>query len=931
MEKGEELFTRSLRIRELTLGPEAPEVAESLKNLAGVLLYRGQPEEGERHLERALEILTKHLGEEHPKVGEIAEGLAVLCAEQDRPEEAERYHLQALSIWREAYGPEHPSVGLVLSNLGNVLRQLDRPAEAEERYREAIQIREATLPPGHVSLGYTHLGLGRAVRGPRAPGGSGDRVQGHSQNPRGALGLRSRHRAVGPSQSGAGAARSRSRGGSGRGGPRTGRRGPMRSARRWIFGFALGALLGAAVVLMMAWHPAPPLPEGLVPAPGTYTVRILRDTWGVPHVFGRTDPDVAYGLAWAHAEDDFATIQGSLLAARGKLATLLGPEGGPNDYMVALLRVNEQVEAGYGGLSPEVRALCEAYAAGINHYAALHPDEALTDLYPMVGEDLVRGFVHKLPLFFGLDGVLKELVEGAPPSLGDLGGARPQGSNAFAIAPSRGAGFTRLAINSHQPLEGPVAWYEAHLKSEEGWDMVGGLFPGAPLVLHGHNRHLGWAHTVNKPDLVDVYALAVDPEDDSRYLLDGESLAFEEGTAEIEVRLWGPLRWTFERPVLHTVHGPALRREDGSVYALRYSGIGEVGQLEQWYRMNRATDLESWRQAMEPRAIPMFNTVYADAEGHIYYLYNGRLPRREPGFDWQGYLPGDTSATLWQETLSLDDLPQVLDPDTGFVANCNHTPFHTTLGVENPEAEAFAPSLGIETHLTNRAHRALALFGGDEEITAEEFLAYKYDLAYSPRSWIARLRERLLALPASEAPGIAEGRRVLAAWDLGTDVDNPHAALSLLTLGAFFDDDPEAVPAEELEAALSRAVEVLEIHHGGLEVPWGQVNRLRRGTVDLPLAGGPDVLHAMYGELEEDGRLRAVAGDSYVLMVEWDAEGTVRSHSIQPYGSAVQDAESPHYTDQSAWFAERRLKPVWMDEADIRANLARETVPGEAP
>src|SRR5262249_29500659 len=163
-----------------------------------------------------------------------------------------------------------------------------------------------------------------------------------------------------------------------------------------------------------------------------------RDTWGVPHVFGRTDPDVAYGLAWAHAEDDFRTIQGALLAARGRLATVLGREGAPNDYMVQLLRIRDVVDAGYErDLRPETRALSEAYAEGINHYAALHPDEAIAGLYPARGADLVAGFVHKTPLFFGLDRVLKGLIDGsapaAPPS------PTPTGSNTFAVAPGRSA------------------------------------------------------------------------------------------------------------------------------------------------------------------------------------------------------------------------------------------------------------------------------------------------------------------------------------------------------------------------------------------------------------------------------------------------------------------------------------------------------------
>src|SRR6187402_2810570 len=201
------------------------------------------------------------------------------------------------------------------------------------------------------------------------------------------------------------------------------------------------AACAAALVAVAIPRASPSIdPARLLPPPGRYDVRILRDTWGVPHVFGRTDADAAYGLAFAHAEDDFETIQWSLLAARGRLAARLGPEGAPNDFVVQLLRVRDVVDAGYErDLLPATRALCEAYADGVNHYAALHPEKVWPGLFPAKGRDVVAGFVHKLPFFFGLDRVLTNLLSekaDAPPLAG---------SNAFAIAPSRSAdGATRL-------------------------------------------------------------------------------------------------------------------------------------------------------------------------------------------------------------------------------------------------------------------------------------------------------------------------------------------------------------------------------------------------------------------------------------------------------------------------------------------------------
>jgi len=270
-----------------------------------------------------------------------------------------------------------------------------------------------------------------------------------------------------------------------------------------------------------------------------YDVRILRDTWGVPHIFGVTDADAAYGLAYAHAEDDFLTIQQVLAAARGQLASLYGAKAAPNDYMVHLLRIWEVVHANYEKLHSETRAIVEAYADGLNHYAALHAHDALPGLFPVTGKDVIAGSVHKSPLFFGLEKTLAKLFEKERPSLrAEAKGPREEisfGSNTFAVSPKRSAhGETFLAVNSHQPWTGPVAWYEAHVHSGQGWDAVGAIFPGAPCIIHGHNRRLGWAFTVNTPDLVDVYILQINPNNPMQYRFDGKWLDLEVCEAPIK-------------------------------------------------------------------------------------------------------------------------------------------------------------------------------------------------------------------------------------------------------------------------------------------------------------------------------------------------------------------------------------------------------------
>jgi acyl-homoserine-lactone acylase len=703
------------------------------------------------------------------------------------------------------------------------------------------------------------------------------------------------------------------------------------------------ALVAAVAALAVALGGRPPDRARLgrfKTAAKNHDVRILRDTWGVPHVFGKTDADAAFGLAYAHAEDDFATIQGALLAARGRLASVQGQAGAPNDYMVGLLRVSEIVETKYAAdLSPDVRKVCEAYAEGLNLYASVHPADVWPHVFPVRGQDVVAGFVHKLPLFFGLDRTLRDLYGPARrAALSTKGSATtavvapaedaPYGSNAFAVGPVRSAdGSTRLAVNSHQPWDGPVAWYEASVKSGEGWDMSGGLFPGTPVILHGFGPNLGWAHTVNKPDLIDVYVLDVNPGNPNQYRFDGEWRELEVRDVPIEVKLLGGLHWTFHREALWSVHGPVVRRPHGT-YAIRFAGLGDIRAVEQWFRMNKATNREEWQAAMRLAAIPMFNTVYADALGNIGYVYNARIPRRAEGYDWSQYLPGDTKDTLWTDYLPYDELPQVWNPAAGVVLNSNSSPFAATLGAGNPDPAAFPKSAGIETGLTNRALRALELFGHDNALTAEAFDLLKFDERYSASSNVVRRLKALLDGPPPQDPLAKQGLDLLRLWDFGTGVENPAAALALMTLRPRDDDQLPTVSRGDLVLRLEQSAHELVERFGRLDVPFGEVHRLRRGAVDLPIGGGPDTLRAVYARESADGRYTGYAGDSYVLMATWDRAGQAEARSINPYGSAVSNSRSKHFADQAPLFVRHQLKPVWRTEAEVRAHLEREYVPG---
>ncbi len=321
---------------------------------------------------------------------------------------------------------------------------------------------------------------------------------------------------------------------------------------------ALGivALIVVVAVGLMVWEPlaaAAPTADPKV----AHDARIRRDDFGVPHIDGKTDADVAYGLAYAEAEDDFATIEELLAAIRGRSAAISGAEGAKIDYVGALIDAQGQGARGYTTLSPATRALVEAYAAGLNRYADTHSSEVrLSRLFPVTGRDVVAGFALRSPFFFGLDRTLGALAEDKLPPR-DGSPASERGSNAFAVAASRSTdATTRLISNSHQPWTGGVAWYEVVLHSDAGWHFAGALFPGAPFGLVGHNETLGWTNTVNRGDLIDTYKLVLDG-DGTHYRYDGAWLPLETHRVWLHVKV-GPFVLPVPKTIARSRQGPVV-------------------------------------------------------------------------------------------------------------------------------------------------------------------------------------------------------------------------------------------------------------------------------------------------------------------------------------------------------------------------------------
>ena len=722
-------------------------------------------------------------------------------------------------------------------------------------------------------------------------------------------------------------------------------------------------LVMLAVIALASWEPFFAEQPGAPPPDRKYTADISRDEFGVPHIHGKTDSDVAFGVAYAHAEDDFSTLQDVVAMTRGRYGAIAGQDGAGIDFAYHFVGARATAHKHYGELPADVRSVLDAYASGLNRYAALHPGELkLARLFPVNGEDIATGFALRQPFFFGLDRVLGPLAEGKPqlpehgPSLtraapadiqhggGDqmvpepamplplpMGSvAESSGSNAFAITPQRGGdGVTRLISNSHQPYRGGVAWYELEIDSDSGWHFAGATFPGSPYPFLGHNENLGWTNTVNRADLIDLYKLEVDG-DASHYKLDGKWVPLEKQRVWLPVR-FGPLALPIPRTVWRAAQGPALVTPSGA-YAVRYAGIDSIESLEQYYRITKAQDFAQWQKAMALQGVPATNFIYADKAGNVAYWYNAAIPERKAGPDWRHAVSGSDSSLIWKGPIPFASYPHLINPPSGFVFNSNNTPL-VAAGPGSELNPAMIPAIwGVETDMTNRARRAVKLLSAPGPISRDRLMAIKFDTGYERTGYVAWMLDGVAKLDLRSEPDLAKAQQLLATWDLKADGKGAADALAVMVLEDAMSASYGLRPMPDPKATLAKASAHLTKYFGRIDPPLGDVIRIRQGpgpySVDLPDDGGGDTLRAATAwNVDPDGRLSVKHGDSFVMWIEWGKDGVVHSQSIQPYGAATTRPTDPHYADQAALFVAHKFKPVWFTRADVAAHaVRRETV-----
>ncbi|MGB2155288.1 MAG: penicillin acylase family protein, partial [Porticoccaceae bacterium] len=353
--------------------------------------------------------------------------------------------------------------------------------------------------------------------------------------------------------------------------------------------------------------------------------------------------------------------------------------------------------------------------------------------------------------------------------------------------------------------------------------------------------------------------------------------------------------------------------------------------VEQWLAMNKAQNFEDWRNAMRMHAFASFNLVYADREGNTMFVHNSLTPNRVSGYNWAHYLPGDNSSLIWDDYMPFDQLPQVINPKSGFIHSANQSPFHITAEGSNPIKENYRIEDGFPTRMTNRADRGLELFAELEKISEQAFFDIKHDKSFSAKSRSMVFLNQALQLDLSEGEQkYRDAQEIIASWDRNTNIENRGAALSTCVIGAEWLAEQKGKPEPDIGKELTRCTDLLLDKLGRLDPLWGDVSRHIRGDLNLPVGGGPDTLRAIYGMgMEEDGYLTNVAGDGLYYMLSWDAEGQQKVRGIHQFGAATLDENSPHYADQAQDYVDEVLHDPLFDAEKRATKIQRSYRPGE--
>ena len=675
------------------------------------------------------------------------------------------------------------------------------------------------------------------------------------------------------------------------------------------------------------------------------TVTIYRDVYGVPHVFGKTDASTVFGFAYAQAEDNFWRLEENYIASIGRLSEIYGEATLRQDRLNAALEIPRLAREEYARLDSQTRSICDAFAAGVNYYLKQHPEikpRLLTKIEPWHPLAFIR-YNYYQNGFAQDPAVNPQNIQTAEYGRGIKAN---QGSNGWVIGPSKSAsGHAMLFINPHLPFFGSGQVYEGHVHSDEGWNFTGYTRFGFPLPYVGHNENGGWVSTDNGADLTDVYVETFDdPQRSLAYRYGNGYRMATERIAEIRVKTDNAME-TRSFTMRRTHHGPIIGNRDGKLLAIRMAKFESDGWLRQWYLMTRAKSLAELKRAMAPLNMLFGNVMYADRQGNTYYLYNGAVPRRDPRFDWTKPVDGSDPTTEWKGYHTIDELPQLTNPKTGWMQNCNTTPFLLT-SEGNPDPKNF-PKYMVQEGDNLRGEISRRILSQDKKFTFDEWKRAAVDTTvilaekHLP-TMLAALKKWLNESNKSndkETQDLRGAYEELSKWKYQSTTES--TAMTLFSFWVEGIDESKLNDGKALAAALTNVLKTLERDFGSQRVAWGEVNRLQRRdeskeesfqdnrpSIAIPgFHGWFGAVFTFYADkVKGQKKLYGVAGNSYVSVVEFAPK--VRAFSVHVFGASG-DPKNPHYMDQSPLYARGEFKPAWLTLDEIKANLERAYQPGK--
>ena len=672
---------------------------------------------------------------------------------------------------------------------------------------------------------------------------------------------------------------------------------------------------------------------------------IVWDTYGTPHVFAENTIGLYYGFGYAQAKGHGDLLLHLYAESRGRAAEYWGAKYAASDRYMAANDVWPRAENWYKQQTAEMKENLDAFAAGINVFGKEHSDQLspeVRQVLPITGVDVVAHwervmqfqYIAPMQKVYGAAPAAAMLHEPLAPANEPHDDA---GSNGWAIGPQKSAsGNAMLLMNPHLAWAPSfMTYFEAQL-SAPGINLYGATQVGFPVLRFCFSDSHGLTNTVNTISAATVYKLT---SSGGGYLFDGKEKAFEISTKTIRIRQPnGELKDdTFE--VQHTVHGPVFTRQDGTKVALRTAGLDRPFGIQEYWDLDMAPNFAVFQQVLKRLQVPMFNMIYADRDGHIQYFFNGIVPVRDHGDYkyWEGLVPGDSSANLWSEIHPYEDLPNVMDPISGWVQNTNNPPWvDTALPPLNPEKY---PPYMSPNNLTFRAEQSEILLSTAPKLTFDEMKQRKL----STQSLMAKrmLPELLSAATDSKSPLVERAVEVLKAWDYEDNNDSRGALLFETWAGKFagpqflgmdnfaqpwtFADplgtprglkDPQAAVAM-LEASAKETIE----RYGKLDRPFGEVSRFHLGNYNVAGNGGfgnTGIFRVITWSPFKAGERIPLHGETFIAMIEFGKK-TTRAEGLLTYGDSSQPG-SKHMGDQLQVLSDKKLRPIWRERSELKGH-----------